>query len=110
MQRSIEMADGTTRTIVFDKIGTTQPDHGHMLDQYANGGTGMEYEMFATDDGPDPTTDLTRPVYIAACHEDVGLVTWYRFNNSEDAYLETQYDPTGDDDTDDDVAEWARWK
>lgn len=88
--RNIKMADGTTRTITFDRMGTDRPMRAHVTadtcNPWYNEDTGMEYELY-------PTTgngDAPEVVYVAACHEDVGVVVWYRFANADDAYTETQ--------------------
>lgn len=63
----------------MERLGTTTPEG---LPSYGGGifhyddNTGMEYNVHET----------KRGVLLAACHDAVGIVYWYQFENVEDAW------------------------
>lgn len=59
----------------MNKIGLREPARLAPTLQYVfNENTGMEYEQFSDDFGQ---------LYMSACHEDVGLVTWYAITQDD---------------------------
>lgn len=65
----------------MERIGNNIPSYmsqrGDMLSAHYIKETGMEYAVYLIDD------ENEARVYVEACHEDIGQVTWFRATVAE---------------------------